>query len=57
MPLNLMRAALMFPFMALGNLISSFLPDRYVHGRIASSVFIRFHIDPAHPPESPNPPE
>ena len=56
MPLNLMRAALMFPFMALGNLISSFLRNRYVQGRIASSVFIRFHIDPAHPPDSPNRP-
>ncbi|HEV2185619.1 MAG TPA: hypothetical protein VGR70_00320, partial [Stellaceae bacterium] len=47
MPFNMVRAALLFPLMAISNVISSFLPDRAVDGRIASSVLIRFHVEPS----------
>jgi hypothetical protein len=44
MPLSLMSAAVVAPFAALANLLSTLGPNRASRRRVVSSVFIRFLI-------------
>ena len=46
LPLHLVAAALLLPLMIGVNLISSWTPNRSLRGRLASSIFIRFRVDP-----------
>jgi hypothetical protein len=47
MPVRLAAAAILVPFTLGLNLASSWRADRPVHGRIVSSVFMRFRVAPA----------
>jgi hypothetical protein len=44
LPLYVAAAAMLFPIMAIANLASSWLPNRFTQKRIVSSVFIRLRV-------------
>ena len=45
LPFPLLAAVLLLPLLIAANLIGSWLPDRQLRGRIATSLFIRFRVD------------